>query len=168
MLSGVVFLPLLLFGKTLCKFDVKLTFEQHGFELHWWVFFFSVATHYSTWLTGRLRGEESARTAGDVGLSPESGRSLGEENRQPTSVFLPGKPHGQRSLVGCSPWGCKRVGHNLVTKQQIQDYSPPGSSVLGIFQARILEWVAISFYRLQSTGYCLWGHRVGLDLVTKQ
>ena len=27
------------------------------------------------------------------------------------------------------------------------DHSPPGSSVLGIFQARILEWVAISFSR---------------------
>ena len=24
---------------------------------------------------------------------------------QPTPVFLPGKVHGQRSLVGCSPWG---------------------------------------------------------------
>ena len=23
----------------------------------------------------------------------------------PTSVLLPGKSHGQRSLVGCSPWG---------------------------------------------------------------
>ena len=69
---------------------------------------------------------------------------------------------------GHSPWSCKRVGHNLVTKQQIQDCSPPDSSVLGIFQARILEWVAMSFYRLQSTGYCLWGHRVGLDLVTEQ
>ena len=27
------------------------------------------------------------------------------------------------------------------------DSSPPGSSVYGIFQARILEWVAISFSR---------------------
>ena len=28
------------------------------------------------------------------------------------------------------------------------DYSLPGSSVVhGIFQARVLEWVAISFYR---------------------
>ena len=26
---------------------------------------------------------------------------------QPTPVLLPGKYHGQRSLVGCSPWGCK-------------------------------------------------------------
>ena len=32
---------------------------------------------------------------------------------QPTPVFLPGESHGQRSLVGYSPWGC-RVGHDLV------------------------------------------------------
>ena len=25
----------------------------------------------------------------------------------PTPVLLPGKPYGQRSLVGCSPWGCE-------------------------------------------------------------
>ena len=25
----------------------------------------------------------------------------------PTPVFLPGKSHGRRSLVGCSPWGRK-------------------------------------------------------------
>ena len=24
----------------------------------------------------------------------------------PTPVLLPGKFHGRRSLVGCSPWGC--------------------------------------------------------------
>ena len=30
---------------------------------------------------------------------------------QPTLVFLPGEPHGQRSLVGYSPWG-HRVGLN--------------------------------------------------------
>ena len=29
---------------------------------------------------------------------------------QPTPVFLPGKSHGQRSLVGCSLWGCKESG----------------------------------------------------------
>ena len=27
------------------------------------------------------------------------------------------------------------------------DFSPPSSSILGIFQAKILEWVAISFSR---------------------
>ena len=30
---------------------------------------------------------------------------------QPTAVFLPGESHGQRSLVGYSPWG-HRVRHN--------------------------------------------------------
>ena len=38
---------------------------------------------------------------------------------QPTSVFLPGKSHGQRSLVGYNPWGHKSVGHNLATKKQL-------------------------------------------------
>ena len=28
---------------------------------------------------------------------------------QPTPVFLPGKYHGQRSLVGYIPWGCKEL-----------------------------------------------------------
>ena len=31
---------------------------------------------------------------------------------QPTAMFLPGESHGQRSLVGCSPWGSHRVGHS--------------------------------------------------------
>ena len=33
----------------------------------------------------------------------------GERKWQPTPVFLPGESHGQRSLVGYSPWGCKEV-----------------------------------------------------------
>ena len=37
----------------------------------------------------------------------------------PTLVFLSGKCYRQRSLVGYSPWGHKRVGNNLETKQQI-------------------------------------------------
>ena len=35
-----------------------------------------------------------------------------------TPVFLPEESHGQRSLVGYSPWGCKVVRHNLATIQQ--------------------------------------------------
>ena len=33
-------------------------------------------------------------------------------------VFLPEKSYGQKNLAGYSPWGHKRFGHNLVTKQQ--------------------------------------------------
>ena len=35
---------------------------------------------------------------------------------QTTTVFLPGKSHGQRSLVSYSPWGCKIARHDLATK----------------------------------------------------
>ena len=36
---------------------------------------------------------------------------------QPIPVFLPGKFHGKRGLAGYSPCGCKRVRHDLMTKQ---------------------------------------------------
>ena len=36
------------------------------------------------------------------------------------SSILVWKPHGQRSLVGYSPWGRKRVRHNQKLKQQEQ------------------------------------------------
>ena len=36
---------------------------------------------------------------------------------QPTPVFLPEKSHGQRSLVGCSSWGC-RVRQDWMTKHK--------------------------------------------------
>ena len=42
------------------------------------------------------------------------------EKEIPTPVFLPGKSNGQRRLAGYSPWGHKRVGHDLVSKQQEQ------------------------------------------------
>ena len=38
------------------------------------------------------------------------GEWLGRRRRwQPTPVLLPRKSHGQRSLVGCSPWGRKEL-----------------------------------------------------------
>ena len=46
-------------------------------------------------------------SAGDVGLIPGLGKIPWSRKCQPTPVFLPGKSHGQRSLVGYSPWGHK-------------------------------------------------------------
>ena len=53
------------------------------------------------------------------------------------------------------------VGHTYLSEIEIaqsyptlcdpMDYSPPGSSVHGIFQAITLEWVAISFSRGSSS-----------------
>ena len=65
---------------------------------------------------GSSDSKESACNAGDTGLIPELGRSPEEGNGfpspmewEPTPVFLPGESHGQRSLVGYSPWGCKEL-----------------------------------------------------------
>ena len=44
---------------------------------------------------------------GDPGSSPESVRASGWRARQPSAALSPGEPQGQRSLVGCSPWGRK-------------------------------------------------------------
>ena len=41
----------------------------------------------------------------DLGSIPGLGRPPWRRKWQPTSVFLPGESHAQRSLAGCSPWG---------------------------------------------------------------
>ena len=38
---------------------------------------------------------------------PGLGRSPGGRKWQPTPIILPGKSHGQRNLVGYSPWVAK-------------------------------------------------------------
>ena len=43
----------------------------------------------------------------DVGLIPGLERSPGDGNGNPPPVFLPGESHGQRKLMGHSPWGHK-------------------------------------------------------------
>ena len=89
------------------------------------------------------------------------GKSSWRRKWQPTPVFLPGKSHGQRSLMSYSSWGRKESDttewlhfqfqcmfvQSIPTLYYPMDYSPPSSSVHGMFQARIQEWVAISFSR---------------------
>ena len=73
-----------------------------------------------------LSGKESACQCRRHGLDPWVGKIPWRRKWQPTLVFLPEKSHGQRNLVGCGPWGRKRVGHDLATKQQqhfiLQDF----------------------------------------------
>ena len=57
---------------------------------------------------GGSDSKESVCNAGDMGsIIPELGRFPWRTAWQPTPVFLPGKSHGQRRLVGYSPWGHK-------------------------------------------------------------
>ena len=58
---------------------------------------------------GDARDSGDAR---DVGSTPGSGRCLREGNGKPLQYFLHGKLHGWRNLVGYSPQGSKKVGHD--------------------------------------------------------
>ena len=74
---------------------------------------------YLTRLPRWLSGKESACNAGDVGLIPGSERSPGEGNDNLLYYLSLGNPM-DRGAWWASPRGCNRVGHNLVTKQQVQ------------------------------------------------
>ena len=50
-----------------------------------------------------------AGDTGDTGSIRGSGRSPGGGNRNPLQYSCLENPHGQRSLVGFSPWGCKEL-----------------------------------------------------------
>ena len=64
---------------------------------------------------GGSDGKESACNAGGLGLIPELGRSPGGRNGNSLQYFCLENLHGQRSLVGSSPWG-----HNeLDTTEQL-------------------------------------------------
>ena len=49
------------------------------------------------------------------GFNPWVGKIPWKRAWEPIPVFLPGESNGQRSLVGCSPWGHK-VRHTWPTK----------------------------------------------------
>ena len=49
-------------------------------------------------------------------FDPWVGKIPWRRARQPTPVFLPGESHGQRSLVGYSPWGHKESDTNEATE----------------------------------------------------
>ena len=66
-------------------------------SLHWWGF------------RGGSVVKNLPTNAGDLGLIPGWVRKIPWSRKwQPTPVFLPGKSHGQRSLMCYSPWDCKK------------------------------------------------------------
>ena len=71
-------------------------------------------------------------------FDPRVGKIPCRKKWQPISVgklLLPGKFHGSRSLVGYSPWGHKRVGHDWATKQHF----PYISSKATVFPLLLFE-----------------------------
>ena len=78
--------------------------------------------------------------------------SVQPHRRQPTRLPRPWDSPGKNTGVGCHfILQCMRVksesevAQSCPTLSDPMDCSPPGSSVHGIFKARILEWGAIAF-----------------------
>ena len=62
---------------------------------------------FTSWCCGGSDGKELACKVGDLGSIPGLGRSPGGGHGNPLQYSCLENPHGQRSLAGCSPWGCK-------------------------------------------------------------
>ena len=58
---------------------------------------------------GGSDGKESACNAGDLGSMPGLGSSPGGGHGNPVQYSCLENRHGQRSLVGYSPWGGKEL-----------------------------------------------------------
>ena len=78
--------------------------------------------------------------------------SVRPHRRQPTRLPRPWDSPGKNTGVGCHfLLQCTKVkdesevAQSCLTLSDLVDCSPPGSSVHGIFQARVLEWGAIAF-----------------------
>ena len=76
-------------------------------------------------------------------------RSLGREalleyEMTTTEVLLPGEPHGQRSLLGHSPWGCRELDMtelNEHTKKATNDLNSCHAEIISQFTASQLSVV---------------------------
>ena len=78
--------------------------------------------------------------------------SVRPHRRQPTRLCRPRDSPGKNTGVGChfllqcmKVKSEREVTQSCLTLSDPMDCSFPGSSIHGIFQARTLEWVAISF-----------------------
>ena len=76
--------------------------------------------------------------AGDEDSIPGSGRSPGEGDGNPLQCSCLGNPMDRGSLLGCSPWGRKRVRHDLATKQSMSDGFGGGFRCRGPFSSWLL------------------------------
>ena len=83
--------------------------------------------------------------------------SVRPQRRKPTRLPCPWDSPGKNTGVGCHfPLQCmkvkseREVAQSCPTLSDPMDYSLPGSSIHGIFQARVLEWGAIAFSGLSA------------------
>ena len=97
-----------------------------------------------------------SKYAAAAAKSLQSCPTLQPHRRQPTRLRRPWDSPGKNTGVGCHfLLQCMKVksesevAQSCPTLSDPMDCSPPGSSIHGIFQARVLEWGAIAFSKTQ-------------------
>ena len=100
----------------------------------------------------RLRTVSVSRSAAAAAKSLQSCPTVQPHRRQPTRLPRPWDSPGKNTGVGChfllqcmKLKGESEVVQSCPTLLDPMDCTPPGSSVHGIFQARVLEWGVIAF-----------------------
>ena len=104
-------------GKQNCiqlEYNFGCTFSKFGWIVLPWHRHSDSTLGHNTGFPG---GKESACQCRRCWFDPWSGKISWRWKWQPIPIFLPWKLHGQRGLADTSPWGHKRVGHDLATKQ---------------------------------------------------
>ena len=74
---------------------------------------------------GGSDGKESAFNVGDLGSVPGWGRSPGGGHSNPLQYSCLENPHGQKGLVGCSPWGCRELDTTEQLSTRARTHTPP-------------------------------------------
>ena len=89
-------------------------------------------------------GKESACSVGD-GFDPWVRKIPWKRKWQPTSVFLPGESHGQRSLVVYSPWGHKESGttQRLTHTKVLLGYNLPNKEKHYPGTSLVVQWLRL-------------------------
>ena len=94
--------------------------------------------------------------------------SVWPHRRQPTKLPCPWDSPGKNTGVGCHfLLQCMKVksenevAQSSLTLSDTKDCSLPGSSIHGIFQARVLEWGAIAFSDIYISDIYIYRHIYG-------
>ena len=118
--------------------------------------------HVYSLLTGVVAVGAAAAVAAAAAKWLQSFPTLCYSIDEPTRRRHPWDSPGKNTGVGCHfLLQCMKVKsesggtQSCPTPSNPMDHSPPGSSVHGIFQARVLEWVAIAFSELKQQTCCI-------------
>ena len=99
---------------------IHFSFLSHHFLLNPHNLLLSLSDRFKNWVTGSLsyfssKGQNQDSNFMCVYFFKLKYSWFRRRQWHSTPVLLPGKSHGQRSLVGCSPWGREEFGHNWAT-----------------------------------------------------